>query len=160
MQKRHRDIETQCLNEEQSYFLSRPRTFTVLQIYNLTVQSMIWQFRLLDRYTVLYPGHVSSLAGDLRGPVKNRKPRAIARIADALFFRGSLFIGTCRAETGFHCCGKRKRDAFVWRDHLIDLANRERRWRRFGEDKFRRWSILGSAITATRDNAVSLPWPR
>jgi len=80
------EIYISQLNEEQSYFRSCPRAFAVSQIYSLTVQSMIWQFRLLDRHAVFYPGHVSSLAGDLRGPVKNRKPRAIARIADALFF--------------------------------------------------------------------------
>lgn len=100
---------------------------------------MIWQFRLLDRYTVLYPGHVSSLAGDLRGPVKNRKPRAIARIADALFFRGSLFIGTCRPETGFHVAGEKEKGTRSYGDDLIDLADRERRRLakiNFGVDRF------------------------
>lgn len=117
---------------EKSYFRTRPRAFTVSQIYNLTVQSMIWQFRLFDRYTVLYPGHVSSLAGDLRSPVKNRKPRAIARIADALFFRGSLFIGTCRPETGFHAAGEKEKGIRVrMATDLIDLADRDRRY--FGQ---------------------------
>lgn len=120
---------------EKSYFRTGSRAFTVSQIYNLTVQSMIWQFRLFDRYTVLYPGHVSSLAGDLR-TVKNRKPRAIARIADALFFRGSLFIGICRPETGFHTAGEKEKGTRSYGDHLIDLADHDRGC--LGENKFRR----------------------
>lgn len=33
----------------------------------------------------------SSFASDLRGPAKNRDPRAIGRIADALFFREGTY---------------------------------------------------------------------
>jgi len=77
---------------------------------------------------VLYPGHVSSLASDLRAPTKNREPQAIVRIADALFFRENLFIGTCRPETDFPITNKKKRRiSHSYGGHLIDLTDRERK---------------------------------
>lgn len=92
---------------------------------------------------VLYPGHVSSLAGDLRGPVKNRKPRASdsQNCGRVIFWRESLFIGTCRAETWLSRCHgwKRKRGAFVWRPFNRSLAVRVRRCLakiNFGVDRF------------------------
>lgn len=72
---------------------------------------------------------LSSFASDLRGPAKNRDPRAIGRIADALFFREDLFIGTCRPETGFPVAGskteqktRRREKSRKKREHRVRMA--------------------------------------
>lgn len=91
-------------------------------------------FCLLDRNTALYSGHVSSLAGDSRVPAKNRKPRAIARIADALFFReksihiaASVILKLTFSLSKKRGERERERRSRSHDDHLIDLADRE--WR-------------------------------
>lgn len=85
-------------------------------VCDLIVQSTI---QLFDRYTVLYSGHVSSLANDSYIPAKNWKPRAIARIADALLFWEILLISRHLSFWTFLLPKKRKKErkviVFIWR---------------------------------------------
>lgn len=89
-------------------------------------------FVCFDRYAVFYSGHVSSLANDSHVPAKNRKPRAITRIADALFFRENLFISrrllSWNQLPHHRKKGKdRERRSHSYDEHLIHLADRKRR---------------------------------
>jgi len=98
--------------------------FTVSPFCRLTVENV-------SRYGVhaidmLYSERISSLAGDLRVPAKNRGPRAIARIADALFFSGGTYSSAAVVpRPAFAVAKKEKSEGWSrsYGDHLIDPAD-------------------------------------